>query len=30
MGILRARRRDDTFVLEDVSGAVVALESLTG
>lgn len=30
MGILRARRGDDTFVLEDVSGAVVALESSTG
>jgi hypothetical protein len=30
MGILRVRRGDDTFVLEDVSGAVVALESLTG
>ena len=30
MGILHARRGDDNFVLEDVSGAVVALESLTG
>ena len=30
MGILRARRGDETLVLEDDSGAVVALESLTG
>lgn len=30
MGILRARRDDDTLVLEDVSGAVVAFEPLTG